>query len=295
MAGGSTTALAGVKQRRWHGWLPGLGLPGLVVALLAGCATTGPVPADAGQARTGGPQVPAFVARAVDATTTAVQRIRQSLESQELQRKFHDAAEHGEESVLALLRRAGIGRGAPGAGTGRSITGAGSSATAARGRVAPAAGARGHSDAPAADSPLADGSLRWPLDAGVISSEFGHRWGRQHRGIDIAGAIGEPVRAAAEGEVIYAGSGLSGYGNVVILRHAGETTTLYAHNSALKVRPGQRVRQGEVVALLGNTGRSTGPHLHFEIRRGEVALDPRAVLPPTRLAGGFATPIVALR
>jgi len=130
--------------------------------------------------------------------------------------------------------------------------------------------------------PPYDGGYRWPLTAGVVSSEFGKRWGRRHEGIDIAADLGEPVLASADGRVEYAGSGLRGYGNVVILRHDDRTTTLYAHNSALKVKPGERVKGGQTIALLGSTGHSTGPHVHFEIRRKSVPEDPRADLPKSR-------------
>jgi len=122
----------------------------------------------------------------------------------------------------------------------------------------------------------------WPLRAGIVSSEFGKRWGRKHQGIDIAADLGVPVRAAAPGEVIYAGNELRGYGNVVILRHDNETSTLYAHNDSLEVEKGQRVRTGDVIARLGNTGHSTGPHLHFEVRKKNKPVNPRKVLPKSR-------------
>lgn len=126
------------------------------------------------------------------------------------------------------------------------------------------------------------GGYRWPLSAGVVSSEFGSRWGKRHEGIDIAADKGEPVFASADGRVEYAGNGLRGYGNVVILRHDERTTTLYAHNSALRVKEGELVKGGQTIALLGSTGHSTGPHVHFELRRGRVPEDPRAALPKTQ-------------
>ena len=126
------------------------------------------------------------------------------------------------------------------------------------------------------------GPYRWPLHAGVVSSEFGARWGKKHEGIDIAADTGEPVLAAADGVVVYAGHGMRGYGNAVILRHDEKTTTLYAHNSALKVKEGEGVRSGQVIALLGSTGHSTGPHVHFEIRSGQAPVNPRRRLPKTR-------------
>jgi murein DD-endopeptidase MepM/ murein hydrolase activator NlpD len=130
--------------------------------------------------------------------------------------------------------------------------------------------------------PVYTGGYRWPLDAGLVTSEFGQRRGTPHQGMDIAAELRVPVYAAAEGEVIYADNRLGGYGNAVILRHDQRTTTLYGHNSALKVTAGQKVRADQVVALLGSTGRSTGPHLHFEIRENERPVNPRPYLPESR-------------
>lgn len=127
--------------------------------------------------------------------------------------------------------------------------------------------------------PAYKGAYRWPLGAGIVSSEFGHRWHKPHEGIDIAADTGEPVYASAAGEVLYANNKMRGYGNVVIVRHDAQMTTLYAHNEALKVHLGDKVKQGQVIALLGSTGHSTGPHIHFEMRRSHEALDPRKVLP----------------
>ena len=90
--------------------------------------------------------------------------------------------------------------------------------------------------------------------------------------------------AIAAGEVIYAGDGLRGYGNVIILRHDRKISSLYAHNSELKVKQGDQVTQGTLIALLGSTGHSTGPHVHFEIRDGDAAVNPRTVLPKSKLA-----------
>ncbi len=127
------------------------------------------------------------------------------------------------------------------------------------------------------------GDWRWPVDAGVITSPYGARSGKQHRGMDIAGAIGEPIIAMANGEVVYSDNKMRGYGNVIVIKHADDMSTLYAHNDKLIAKVGDRVQKGMVVAYLGNTGRSTGPHVHFEIRQGRHALDPTAVLPATTL------------
>jgi len=122
----------------------------------------------------------------------------------------------------------------------------------------------------------------WPLRYGVVSSEYGKRWGKNHHGIDIAAETGDPVYASANGEVIYASNTLRGYGNVVILRHDQKTSTLYAHNKRLLVKKGQRVRTGRKIATVGSTGKSTGPHVHFEIRGSKGPVNPRRILPKSR-------------
>ncbi len=119
----------------------------------------------------------------------------------------------------------------------------------------------------------------WPA-AGKLTSRFGRRWGRMHKGIDIAGPVGTPIEAAADGTVIVAGWHSGGYGNLVEIRHVDGTTTRYGHNSRLSVSVGQTVRQGQQVAQMGSTGNSTGSHLHFEIRpSGGSAVNPMAHLP----------------
>jgi len=126
------------------------------------------------------------------------------------------------------------------------------------------------------------GTFVWPAQ-GSISDGYGYRihplTGRQafHTGIDIAADAGTPIRAARAGTVGFAGW-LHGYGNTVILDHPDGTRTLYAHASRLEVREGKRVAQGEVIARVGSTGNSTGPHLHFEIIAGRP-IDPEPYLP----------------
>jgi len=114
--------------------------------------------------------------------------------------------------------------------------------------------------------------LIWPCD-GVVVSGFGMRWGRMHEGIDIGCAYGTPNRAAASGTVIYAGW-LGGYGNLVVVDHGNGLSTAYAHASSILVSVGQTVSQGQTVSLVGSTGNSSGPHLHFEVRVNGVAVDP---------------------
>jgi len=119
----------------------------------------------------------------------------------------------------------------------------------------------------------------WPAK-GVLTSGYGQRWGRMHRGIDIAAPVGTPIFAAAGGEVISAGWNSGGYGNLVKIQHSDNSVTYYAHNSRILVRPGQQVKQGQQIAAMGSTGFSTGPHLHFEVHKnGQGASNPIAYLP----------------
>ena len=131
------------------------------------------------------------------------------------------------------------------------------------------------------ENPVFDGYM-WPAK-GTLTSGYGWRWGRMHKGIDIAAPVGTPIMAAASGEVIFAGWNSGGYGNLVKLKHQDGSITFYAHNNRVLVSSGQKVRQGELIAEMGSTGRSTGPHLHFEIRpNGSTAIDPIARLPRDR-------------
>lgn len=124
--------------------------------------------------------------------------------------------------------------------------------------------------------------FRWPLDTPHVTSQFGHRWGRPHDGIDLTAPIGTPVFAADAGEVVYSGARVRGYGNMIVLKHADDLMTVYAHNSVLLVRVGERVAAGQRVALSGQSGHATGPHLHFEVRRGQTPRDPLPYLPEVR-------------
>ncbi len=125
------------------------------------------------------------------------------------------------------------------------------------------------------------GFLIWPAK-GTLTSRFGMRNGRKHEGIDIGAPKGTPVRAAASGQVVFSGWGPSGYGKMVIIKHQNHLTTLYAHNSKLIAKKGNRVKQGQKISLIGSTGRSTGPHLHFEVRDKTHAKDPIKYLPIKR-------------
>lgn len=121
---------------------------------------------------------------------------------------------------------------------------------------------------------LSEGEFVWPV-TGVISR--GYRLDRDsgtpHLGLDIAGETGAPIRAAQAGLVEFAGRD-SVFGNMVILDHGNELTSLYGHNSSLLVVEGDYVQRGQTIALMGSTGRSSAPHLHFEVREGETRVDP---------------------
>jgi murein DD-endopeptidase MepM/ murein hydrolase activator NlpD len=135
---------------------------------------------------------------------------------------------------------------------------------------------------PGAEHFLPDGVLKgfiWPA-RGVLTSGYGWRWGRMHRGIDIASDIGTPIHAAASGVVEYAGWNSGGYGNMVEIRHSDGSMTRYAHMNAIYVQQGQRVSQSEQIGEMGSTGYSTGPHLHFEVHLPDQGtVNPMAYLP----------------
>ena len=116
------------------------------------------------------------------------------------------------------------------------------------------------------------GDLEWPL-RGVLYTRFGRKGRDVHDGIDLAAPVGTPIKAARSGTVIYAGE-QRGYGLIAIIEHSNGLTTLYAHNRELRVKTGQRVSDGQVIATVGESGRTTGPHLHFEVRKEGVPVDP---------------------
>ena len=115
--------------------------------------------------------------------------------------------------------------------------------------------------------------------SGTVTSRFGSRWGSTHKGIDIGAPKGTGIKAAASGTVISASTGYNGgYGNCVVISHGNGIETAYGHCSALYVKAGQKVSQGDVIAAVGNTGRSYGNHLHLEIRINGVAQNPQNYL-----------------
>ncbi len=129
---------------------------------------------------------------------------------------------------------------------------------------------------------LADAPSLWPVE-GRVTSSFGERQdpingeGAFHTGIDIAAPIGSPIRAAADGDVIDAGMN-AGYGREILLDDGHDIKTLYAHLSAMTVVPGQHVTRGQVIGYVGESGRATGPHLHYEVRVHDVPVNPHKYL-----------------
>ena len=113
----------------------------------------------------------------------------------------------------------------------------------------------------------------WPLE-GKISDSFNETESKRHQGIDIPSPAGTPIKASSSGTVIYSGNTIKGYGNLIILRHSDEFVTVYAHNQTNLVEEGSRVERGQIIGKVGQTGRATGYHLHFEIRRNNKAVDP---------------------
>lgn len=141
-------------------------------------------------------------------------------------------------------------------------------------RPAPAATPAPAPAQPAANAP----TFRWPHSGDVISTFGAQPGGRRNDGIKIAANVGDPVRAAAPGEVVYAGNELQGYGELILIRH-GDWVTAYAHNSVLRVSVGQAVGAGDVIAEAGSSGAANRVQVHFEIRRGVSPVDPLQYLP----------------
>lgn len=150
-------------------------------------------------------------------------------------------------------------------------------AAAAPAAPAPAPAATAATEPAAKSAPAANGLVDawlWPAD-GTVIGRFGAAGGK---GIDIAGARNTPVRAVAPGKVVYSGSGLRGYGRLLIIKHAGEFLSAYAHNEAILVKEGDTVTAGQKIALMGDSDASR-VELHFEIRRYGKPLDPLTYLP----------------
>ncbi|RZO69032.1 MAG: M23 family metallopeptidase [Parvularculaceae bacterium] len=154
---------------------------------------------------------------------------------------------------------------------------AATSAMQARAVVIPARRAQEASYSPTAKSKSAS-PFEWPVRGRVVQEFQSRGAGGRNDGIDIAAPSGTPVRAAADGEVVYRGSELKGYGNLLLVKHADGYVTAYAHNDSMIVRKGQMVRRGQVIARVGQSGETKEPKLHFEIRKDLKAVNPIALL-----------------
>ena len=131
--------------------------------------------------------------------------------------------------------------------------------------------------------PAASGGFIWPVKGRVISAFGSKTKGLQNDGINIAASRGSPVHAAQNGVVAYAGNELRGFGNLVLIKHSGGWITAYAHNGSVLVKRGGRVRKGQKIATVGSTGSVSTPQLHFELRKGKRAVDPRKHLRGSRV------------
>ena len=120
------------------------------------------------------------------------------------------------------------------------------------------------------------GKLLWPLPEGVgiIFSPFGTRKNYFHEGVDLSAKPGTDIYAADDGKVVYCDNTIRGYGNMIVIKHAGNLSTVYAHCRTVFVKEGDFVKRGDKIAEVGQTGKATGPHLHFEVRAGKEAVDP---------------------
>lgn len=127
-------------------------------------------------------------------------------------------------------------------------------------------------------------SYVYPVMAPRLSSNYGfrvhpiRRFSHKHKGIDLAAPVGSPIRAIAAGTVVFADP-YAGYGKLVVVQHNKHLTSHYAHCDKIKVRPGQKVKAGEIISEVGNSGRSTGPHLHLEIRIDGIPRNPESFIP----------------
>lgn len=146
------------------------------------------------------------------------------------------------------------------------------------------------SQTPVADpapQPTGDVAFMWPVRGHIVANFGSSSEGERNDGIDIAAGYGEPIRAAASGNVSYAGDELKSYGNLILIRHGGDYVTAYAHASKMVVNRGQYVAKGQIIGYVGSTGDVSAPELHFEIRHGVHPVDPRLLLGPLQVASRY--------
>ena len=121
--------------------------------------------------------------------------------------------------------------------------------------------------------------LLWPVARPDISQSFAPPTNRKHDGIDLRGRKNTPIKAAHSGVVVYAGRRYSGYGKMILINNGADISTLYAHLNKYAVKTGDRVQRGQVIGYMGRTGRATGVHLHFEVLKDKIPVDPMGILP----------------
>ena len=124
---------------------------------------------------------------------------------------------------------------------------------------------------------LSKGRFLWPI-RGKVTRKFGIRGTAKHDGIDISARRGTPIKASDSGKILYSGNEISGYGNIIIIKHEGGFITIYAHNDVNEVAEGIKVKRGQIIGMVGSTGRASDPHLHFEIRKNNRPINPRLLL-----------------
>jgi lipoprotein NlpD len=247
---------------------------GLLVALLTGCGSTGPAPVDS---RDGYPPAPEGYYRIHYGDTLDAIAFRQGVDSKRLVR-WNELEPPYRIYAGKLLRVA-----PPEGGASPESKGAPQVAAKPQKGRKPAAAVPANPVA-AKQPPSGEGGRKglrwgWPMDGRVVQTF--RRGDRTRQGIRIAGRAGEPVLAAAAGRVVYSGSGLKGYGNLIIVKHNDEYLSAYGFNRRLLVEEGDRVKRGQRVAEVGQA--SGGEYLlHFEIRRDGTAVDPLAYLPNAR-------------
>ena len=132
--------------------------------------------------------------------------------------------------------------------------------------------------------PMSGNSFRWPVQGRIISVFGTKPDGGHNDGIDVAVPQGTSVKAAENGVVAYAGNELKGYGNLVLVRHANNWVSAYAHNEEILVKRGDKVRRGQIIAKAGNTGSVSQPQVHFELRKGSRPVDPTKYMSQTQAA-----------
>lgn len=259
------------------------------LAAAAGCAPRSGGPAPVSTPDSGRPRPPAGAPTGVQAGTAVVQpgdtlfavarrynvAMRALIDANELQapyRLFPGQRLRLPQPAAPNTAAAGPAVASPPAEAARGTP------AAAAAPVRPAAEADQAVQADAA-APARSGRFAWPV-RGTIISVFGAKpGGLQNDGINIAAPRGTPVRAAENGVVVYAGNELRGFGNLLLLRHADGWMSAYAHLDEMLVERGGQVRRGQTIGRVGQTGSVSAPQLHFELRRGGRAVDPRGLLP----------------